>query len=113
MINRALLSLKNWVNTYNSSSKVEHLIEKGWNTLYPINTYINSDSDDKPYEGKYKGETSTGFPHAINEIYKQNKSSFRPTPFGNTLTLDFAKAALDAYQLGRGSATDFLTICST
>ncbi len=46
----------------------------------------------------------------MKEIYKKSKGSFRHTPFGNTITLDFAKAAFDAYQLGRGAATDFLTI---
>jgi predicted AlkP superfamily pyrophosphatase or phosphodiesterase len=102
--------LPDWVNTYNSSKKVERLIEKGWNTLYPINTYTNSDADDKLYEGKLKSEAGPVFPHAINEIYKQNKGSFRSTPFGNTLTLDFAGAALDAYQLGLGNTTDFLTV---
>ncbi|MEP6750658.1 MAG: alkaline phosphatase PafA [Bacteroidota bacterium] len=102
--------LPDWVNTYNNSNKVGHLIENGWNTLYPINTYVNSDADDKSYEGKFKGETTSSFPHAINEIYKQTKSSLRSTPFGNALTLDFAKAALGAYNLGNGIATDFLTI---
>ena len=102
--------LPDWVNTYNNSNKVGQLIEKGWNTLYPINTYVNSDTDDRPNEGKFAGETNSTFPHAINEVYKKNKASLRSTPFGNTLTLDFAKAALDAYQLGRGKATDFLTI---
>ena len=102
--------LPEWVNTYNGRNKVGQLIEKGWNTLYPLNTYVNSDMDDKPYEGKFKGETSSAFPHAVNETYKQNKASFRSTPFGNTITLDFAKAAVDAYQLGNGTSTDFLTI---
>ncbi|MEO5593133.1 MAG: alkaline phosphatase PafA [Chitinophagaceae bacterium] len=102
--------LPDWVNAYNNSNKVGQLIEKGWNTLYPIDTYVNSDTDDKIWEGKFRGETTSTFPHAINEIYKQNKGSFRSTPFGNALTLDFAKAALDAYQLGRGKSTDFLTI---
>ena len=102
--------LPGWVNTYNGSNKVGQLIENGWNTLYPINTYVNSDTDDKSYEGKFKGETTSAFPHAINEIYKTNKASLRSTPFGNALTLDFAKAAIDAYKLGNGTATDFLTI---
>jgi len=102
--------LPEWVKTYNGRNKVDQLIEKGWNTLYPLNTYVNSDMDDKPYEGKFKGETSPAFPHAVNETYKQNKASFRSTPFGNTITLDFAKAAVDAYQLGNGASTDFLTI---
>jgi len=102
--------LPDWVNGYNNSNRVGQLIEKGWNTLYPLNTYVNSDNDDRSYEGKFKGEVTSTFPHAINEIYKQNKASLRSTPFGNALTLDFAKAALEAYQLGRGGSTDFLTI---
>jgi predicted AlkP superfamily pyrophosphatase or phosphodiesterase len=102
--------LPDWVNDYNKSNNIGRLIDKGWNTLYPLNTYLNSDADDKPFEGKYKGETTSVFPHAIKEIYQQIKSSFRATPFGNALTLDFAKAAISAYNLGNGTATDFLTI---
>ncbi|MEO6314329.1 MAG: alkaline phosphatase PafA [Chitinophagaceae bacterium] len=99
-----------WVTAYNNNGKIARLIEKDWNTLYPINSYVNSDSGGKPWQGKFGGETTGMFPHAINQIYKQNKGSIRYTPFGNALTIDFAKAALDAYQLGRGTATDFLTI---
>lgn len=99
-----------WVIKFNGDNNVEKLIAGGWNTLYPIGTYKSSDNDDEPYEGKFAGESAPVFPHAINEIYKKNKGSFRYTPFGNTLTLDFAKAAIDAYQLGKGEATDFLTI---
>lgn len=102
--------LPGWVNKFNGDNHVGQLIEKGWNTLYPINTYTNSAADSQSYEGKFAGETAPVFPHAINEIYKKDKGSFRHSPFGNTLTLDFAKAAVDAYQLGRGAATDFLTI---
>src|SRR6478736_636559 len=47
--------LPNWVNTYNNSNKVDQLIDKGWSTLYPLPTYVNSDADDKTYEGKFKG----------------------------------------------------------
>ncbi len=99
-----------WVIKFNGDNNVEKLIAGGWNTLYPIGTYKSSDNDDESYEGKFAGESAPVFPHAINEIYKKNKGSFRYTPFGNTLTLDFAKAAVDAYQLGKGEATDFLTI---
>ncbi len=102
--------LPDWVNTYNASNILGKLIEKGWNTLLPINTYTNSTADDQSFEGRFTGETGSSFPHAIHEVYAKNKGSFRSTPFGNTLTLDFAAAAFNAYQLGRGSATDFLTI---
>lgn len=99
-----------WVNLFNSKRRIEQLIANGWNTLYPINTYKQSDADAKPYEGLFSGETSSVFPHDIKAAYARSKGSFRNTPFGNTLTLEFALEALNAYQLGRGEATDFLTI---
>jgi len=102
--------LPSWVNEYNSSNKINQLIKNGWNTLYPLNTYIQSDSDDQFYEGKFKGETGSGFPHNVQKIYETSKGVFRQTPFGNSLTLDFAKAAVENYHLGGGVATDFLTI---
>ena len=102
--------LPDWVAKFNDKKKVNQLIEKGWNTLYPLNTYKESDPDSVEYEGRFTGETSSSFPHDLKTIYAKNKSSFRQTPFGNTITLEFAKEAMDAYQLGRGAVTDFLTI---
>ncbi len=46
----------------------------------------------------------------MKNIYSKDHGSLRSTPFGNTLTLDFAKAAVNGYDLGHGQATDFLTI---
>jgi predicted AlkP superfamily pyrophosphatase or phosphodiesterase len=102
--------LPDWVNTYNKTRPIDQLIRGGWSTLYPLDTYLNSDKDDKGYEGKFPGETATVFPHKVDEVYKNSKFSFRSTPFGNTLTLDFARQAVEGYQLGAGKATDFLTI---
>jgi len=99
-----------WVDAYNKTRPIDQLIKNGWTTLYPIDTYKNSDGDDQPYEGKYSGESGSTFPHHIDEAYKKSKGTFRPTPFGNTLTLDFARQAVEGYQLGSGGATDFLTI---
>lgn len=102
--------LPDWVNKFNDKKRIDQLIEKGWNTIYPINTYKQSDSDNVAWEGRFIGETSSSFPHDLKTIYSKNKSSFRQMPFGNTITLEFVREALDAYQLGRGVATDFLTI---
>jgi len=102
--------LPEWANQFNQQNKIEQLMHNGWTTLYPLNTYIQSDSDNKLYEGKFAGETAAVFPHHIKEAYEKNKGFFRSTPFGNTFTLDFAAAAIDGYQLGRGTATDFLTV---
>lgn len=99
-----------WVVRFNESRVINSLISNGWNTLYPISTYQTSDSDRQTYEGQFSGETASVFPHKINEIYKTDRGSFRSTPFGNTLTLDFAKKAIEGYGLGEDKVTDFLTI---
>jgi predicted AlkP superfamily pyrophosphatase or phosphodiesterase len=103
-------ALPDWVVQFNKSKPVTALIKNGWNTLYPIETYQNSESDNQAYEGRFSGETKSTFPHDINEIYKKQRGSLRTSPFGNTLTLNFAKQAIDGYKLGNGKATDFLTI---
>jgi predicted AlkP superfamily pyrophosphatase or phosphodiesterase len=99
-----------WVDSFNNGNRIAGLIKDGWSPLYPIPSYGQSDTDDQPYEGKFKGDSTTAFPHNLVSSYKQGKSSFRYTPFGNTLTLDFARNAVDGYHLGGGSFTDFLTI---
>jgi predicted AlkP superfamily pyrophosphatase or phosphodiesterase len=102
--------LPDWANKFNDKKRINALIEKGWSPLYPINTYKASDADSNSYEGLFPGEHSPVFPHDLKTIYSKNKSSFRQTPFGNDITLEFVKEAFEAYQLGRGPATDFLTI---
>ena len=98
------------VMKFNAEKNIEKCTRADWNTLYPIKNYIQSDSDNKSYEGILPGEKAPVFPHDIKTAYLKNRTSFRSTPFGNSLTLDFAKTVIEAYQMGQGPATDFLTI---
>ena len=98
------------VDEFNKEKNIEKYLGGDWNTLYPINVYSESDSDNKVYEGKLPGETAPVFPHNIKLAYAKSHASFRSTPFGNSLTLDFAKKILEIYQMGMGPGTDFLTI---
>lgn len=102
--------LPEWVDKFNSENRIRSLISKNWNTLYPINTYKQSTRDDAGWERRFKGKQSSVFPHEISEVYKTDKGAFRRTPFGNTLTLDFASHAIDSYKLGQGESTDLLAI---
>jgi predicted AlkP superfamily pyrophosphatase or phosphodiesterase len=102
--------LPGWVDSFNKKDEIRQFVKGGWHTLYPLTTYGESDTDDQLYEGKFKGDSTSAFPHNLDSSYKIGKASFRSTPFGNTITLDFAKAAIDGYQLGQGESTDFLTI---
>ena len=102
--------LPQWVKDYNAAGFRNQLMQQGWNTLYPIATYMQSTADDVVWEGVFRKEPKPVFPHDINTFAKDNASLIRTTPFGNTLTLDFAKAAIKGYGLGESGFTDFLTI---
>jgi predicted AlkP superfamily pyrophosphatase or phosphodiesterase len=104
-------SLPAWVNDFNNRKTPDSLMALGWNTLYPIATYTQSTVDEKPYEGKYKGMDNTSFPYN----FKGNKNTdnwdmIRSTPQGNTLTAEFAKAAVLSEGLGKDSITDMLAV---
>lgn len=95
-------ALPEWVVRFNGINWKDSLMPEGWNTLYPINTYVLSEEDDQDYEGNYGGEEKPVFPH--------KKASLASSPFGNVLTLEFAKAAIDGYELGKDDFTDLLAV---
>lgn len=105
--------LPKWVKSFNKSGKVDQYYSKGWNTLYDIDTYVLSNPDDSPYEGKFAGENKAVFPRNLKKLKKEGGYDLiKATPFGNSLTLDFAKAAIEAENLGDNpnEVTDFLAV---
>ncbi len=103
--------LPSWVKEFNKSDIADKLMADGWRTLLPIAEYTESTDDNVPWEGHLGGKKMPIFPYdQLAKKYKQKPGIIRSTPFGNTLTLAFAKAAIDGYQLGQKKATDFLTI---
>ena len=105
--------LPEWVKNINSKKLPDQYLQQNWNTLYPINTYKQSTSDDKVYESTIGGEDNT-FPHMTAAISVNKYESFRQTPGGNTYTFDMARAAVEGEKLGQRGITDFLTIsCSS
>jgi predicted AlkP superfamily pyrophosphatase or phosphodiesterase len=94
-------ALPGWAKKFNEKNWNQILMPDGWKTLYPLNTYVLSDKDDKDYETSFSGENKPVFPH---------KASISNTPFGNTWTLEFAKAAIEGYQLGQDQFTDLLAV---
>lgn len=105
--------LPNWVKDFNSVKLADKFFEKNWVPMYPISTYSQSTADNKKYEGLFKGEQASTFPHSFSEYIGKDYGKIRSNPYGNTLLLDFAKTALVAEDLGSDNYTDFLTIsCS-
>ena len=60
-----MAQLPSWVNNFNEKKHQDSFYKNDWNTLYPINTYTQSDKDDAPYEGKFSHEGSPTFPHEL------------------------------------------------
>ncbi len=104
--------LPKWVDTFNDSGIADKYLKNPWNTLYDIQTYTNSITDNNTFERKFKGETTTSFPHNIPKLRKDNGNFdiLKSIPNGNTFTLDFAKSAIINEKLGKNNDTDFLTI---
>ena len=102
--------LPGWVNDFNNARFIEKFIKQEWTPLLPIEQYTESTPDNEPWEDNLSGAEKPIFPYNLKKAYELNHSSFRRTPFGNTLTLNFAEAAINGYKLGQGNATDFLTV---
>jgi predicted AlkP superfamily pyrophosphatase or phosphodiesterase len=100
-----------WVKKFNDQKIAEKYLKQDWNTLYPVNTYLQSAPDNSPrYEGKFAGMEAPTFPIKTSELYKGKIGMIRSTPYGNTMTLDLAKAAVQSEQLGKNTVTDFLAV---
>lgn len=99
--------LPKWVTDFNAKKFVDKYYEQGWNTLYPLNTYIQSTADDKKYENHAFGK---GFPYDLKKYAGTNYNIVLSTPYGNSLTTEFAKATLVNEQLGADPETDFLAV---
>lgn len=104
--------LPEWVVDFNKNNKANKYLSSPWNTLYDIKTYTQSTIDDSVFEGIFKGEKKPVFPHNLPELRKENGGFdiIKTTPYGNTLTLDFAKKAILGEKLGKGKDIDFLSI---
>ena len=103
--------LPQWVKDFNSMKMPQKYMAEGWKTLLPIEKYTESTADNQTYEAKLSGEKTATFPHELAAQSGVNLLEvIRTTPFGNTLTKDFALVAIQNENLGKSPKTDFLTI---
>lgn len=105
-----MTELPAWVKAFNNQKLAEKYLKQDWNTLFPINTYVQSTKDVNAYEGKFKGTESASFPVKTSELMKNGVGIVRTTPYGNTLTFDMAKAAIENEDLGKDAITDLLAV---
>lgn len=104
--------LPKWVNDFNNSGIANDYLNRVWDTYYPIETYSETLADNNPYEGGYEGKDTPTFPYDLSVLrYKNgNYNLLKEVAYGNSFTIDFAKAAIKGEQLGKGEFTDFLSV---
>jgi predicted AlkP superfamily pyrophosphatase or phosphodiesterase len=99
-----------WIKEFNSKQLAKTYLQKGWNTLKPIETYTSSIADNNAYE-KAEGKNSPTFPYDYSDALTKNAfGMIKLNPYGCTITKDLAIACLKNEQLGKDDITDFLTI---
>jgi len=103
--------LPKWVTDFNTAGWAKKYL-KVWNTLYDIKLYSESGSDLNDFEGGFVGKETATFPYDLNALKDRNGGYeiIKATPYGNSLTADFAIAAIDGEQLGQDNITDILTV---
>lgn len=109
-------ALPEWVSAYNANGKVDGWIAGGWDLLLDPEAYDESLPDNNPFEGPYTGQLRPTFPYDLTAAAAQNggRDIIKATPYGNTVTLDFAKTAVRMAGLGQDEHVDVLAVsCSS
>ena len=104
-------ALPKWVADFNTSGKVQSY-KKAWTTLKDISSYVESGVDNNAYESVFEDEAAPVFPHSTPNLLNKTKDFeiIKYTPWGNSLTTDFALEALEKENLGKDAITDFLAV---
>jgi predicted AlkP superfamily pyrophosphatase or phosphodiesterase len=107
-----------WWNAFYADKPQDRYFGKTWTLLLDETAYERSEPDGRSWSTSYKG-LGTRFPHPISGgADKPGKAYYDAmmwTPYGDDLTLDFIKAAIEGEALGRNPAgvPDILAISWT
>jgi len=104
--------LPDWVERFNDLNLPEKYVDQGWELLLPASGYAASQPDDSPYEKKFAGQETAVIPNNTRSLVEANgfDNVFKLMPQSNTWVLDFAKAAVEAREMGQDEITDFLAV---
>lgn len=105
--------LPKFVQDFNKADYTGKYLNGKWETLYPIDTYMNHVGDDNPYEEKFKNQKTVTFPIDLKKALKEEgRELIKSTPFGNSVTLQFAKEIINREKMGANPAgvPDFLAV---
>lgn len=101
-----------WVNAFNAAKPADAFFKKTWAPLLPEAAYARSSPDGQPWQSS--GGNGNKLPAIVGDKMEKPGPMFYgnllPSPFGDELTLAFARAAIEAEQLGADDQTDILSV---
>lgn len=101
--------LPGWLKKFNDRQLAKHYLLQDWETLYPTESYKNSTADNNSYENPFPGADTPTMPVTTSKLMdSEGLGLIRNTPYGNTLTIDLALAAIDGERLGNRGETDYI-----
>lgn len=103
-------ALPGWVSEYNSRGVADAYSAKVWMPLYDTSSYTQSTADHVLWEKKLPNEKGTGFPHQYKRMEGSNYSALGYSPWGNSMTVDFAMALMLCEGVGMNGQTDMLCL---
>lgn len=98
-----------WVSAFNRAKPADRYFKSSWSPLLPEAAYSRSLPDDRPWYAK-GGKLPKIFGEGQEKPGPSFYGSLLPSPFGDALTLDFARAALAGEALGQDEIPDILAI---
>ncbi len=99
-----------WVDAWNAAGKVWSYADTAWTLQDAADTYRFGARDDQPWETEMPGFGRV-FPHAFGAGDSPYYTTFLTlSPAGDALTVDFAKALIDAEAIGQDDVTDYLSV---
>lgn len=95
--------LSPWAQAFNNRNMVDSFYRMDWKLSQPFETYTQSEISSPAYQ-------KNPFPRSLQSSIGKNYGTIASTPWGNTLTLAFSKAAIEAESMGVDSIPDLLAI---
>lgn len=100
-----------WVDAFNAARPADRWFREEWKPLLPEAAYARSLPDDQPWFGRGGGRLPLRLAAPGDDAPGQRYYAALPgTPFGDALTLDFARAALAGEELGADDVPDILVV---
>ena len=103
--------LPSWVKTFNNSENISGFV-RDWDLLYDLKNYDLKRDDNNNFEKLFKGKDDSSFPYLTKDLMEKNDGydMINETPYGNTMTTDFAISAIVGEELGKDNFPDVLSI---